>query len=80
MKVNFQKTHIFPMNLMILYNFNIDFTTLWGHFDVTLGLHGVYEGGLRSILGLNWLQARPSSSKIGPSCEEVGFECEALGM
>ena len=52
----------------------MDFASVWGHFDVTLGLHGVYEGGLRSILGLNWLQARPSSSKIGPNFEEVGFE------
>ena len=65
---------------MMLYNSYIDFTTLWGHFDVTLGLHGVYEGGLRSILGLNWLQAHPSSSKIGPSCEEVGFEWEILAI
>ena len=58
---------------MILSNSDLDFGALWGHFDVTLGLHGVCEGGLRSILGLNWLQAHPSSSKIGPSCEEVVF-------
>ena len=65
---------------MILYNSYIDFRTLWGHFDAPLGLHGVYEGGLRSILGLNWLQARPTSSKIGPNFEEVGFEWEILGI
>ena len=36
--------------------------SIQSHFDVTLGLHWVYEGGLRTIFGLNWLQAHPTSS------------------